>query len=944
MKFKKTEGHIAPRRHALHSATPWPAHPLALAIAVAGVVAAAPALAQEATTLDRITVTGTNIPRADIETASPVQVVTRQEIDRTGKTTIAEYLQTLTVDGQGSIPKSFGNGFSAGGAGISLRGLGAGSTLVLLNGRRLAPYGLADDGQKVYTDLSTIPLDAVERVEVLKDGASAIYGSDAIAGVVNIILRSDFTGTIAKASYGTSKYDDADARKGSITVGWGDLATDRYNFFFTVDAGKTDNATIWERDDRKWIGTGDIRRWGYPYDGIAGLAGFIGANGVATNSPVGAVRLADGSYQMLPGCEQFNSHVDASQPPPPNGGCLWEVGRFRDLSPSEKYLNFFSRGTFAVSDNAELYTELSYSTKQTTFNNTPSGVSGTWGYPGGVVVTGSGPDEMTISALHPDNPTGRTDRIRYSAWDVGPRVSNIDNEFMRALVGLKGTAGEWDYDMGLLHSQGRVTNKRTGFLVNSRVRTVLNDPASPVGWWRIGDDAGANSQALYDYIAPELVSIGKSTLDSFDITANRSLADLPGGPLGLALGAEYRRTRLSLRPTTFTDIGDIIGLGFSAYRGTEEVAIAKAEMVAPVTETLELTGALRLDSYRDGDNSVTPKFGVKWTPTEWIALRGTYGEGFRAPNPAETGGQLAAFSTTTDPVRCPGGAPYPGADPVPNCNSATVGIVTTGTSDLDPEKSKSYTVGVVLDPTPTTSITIDAWQIERKNEINTEPVSAAIAAGRAIRSDDNLVVGGVPLPGTGTLLAVTTQYFNSTSTKVRGIDLDARQKFDLGGAGMLSLDLQWSHISSFERVDGDTTIQWAGTHGNCDVTNCLGTPKDRINFGATWDYNDLFSISSVVNYRGKMDNVLEEGDSCAAHFDDGTDAPRGCEIREFYTIDLSATWNPTEHWQVFGSVQNVTDRIAPLDPTTYGAINYNPLDFSGAIGRYYTLGLRYAFN
>ncbi len=166
-----------------------------------GAVASTSAFAQEkATNLDRITVTGSNIPRTNTETPSPVQVVTRQEIDRTGKTTVAEYLQTLTADGSGSIPKTFGNGFAGGGAGISLRGLGAGSTLVLLNGRRMATYGLADDGQKVFTDLSTIPLDAVERVEVLKDGASAIYGSDAIAGVVNIILRSDFQGAILRGS------------------------------------------------------------------------------------------------------------------------------------------------------------------------------------------------------------------------------------------------------------------------------------------------------------------------------------------------------------------------------------------------------------------------------------------------------------------------------------------------------------------------------------------------------------------------------------------------------------------------------------------------------------------------------------------------------------------------------------------------------------------------
>jgi len=169
------------------------------ALLLVGAMASSSAFAQEqATNLDRITVTGSNIPRTNTETPSPVQVVTRQEIDRTGKTTVAEYLQTLTADGAGSIPKTFGNGFAGGGAGISLRGLGAGSTLVLLNGRRMATYGLTDDGQKVFTDLSTIPLDAVERIDILKDGASAIYGSDAIAGVVNIILRNDFQGAILR--------------------------------------------------------------------------------------------------------------------------------------------------------------------------------------------------------------------------------------------------------------------------------------------------------------------------------------------------------------------------------------------------------------------------------------------------------------------------------------------------------------------------------------------------------------------------------------------------------------------------------------------------------------------------------------------------------------------------------------------------------------------------
>jgi iron complex outermembrane receptor protein len=896
---------------------------------------------EHAKKLETVTVTGSRIPRTDTETPSPVQVITRQEIDRSGKTTIAEYLQTLTVDGQGSVPKSFGSGFSAGGAGISLRGLGAGSTLVLLNGRRMASYGLADDGQKIYTDLSTIPLDAVERVEVLKDGASAIYGSDAIAGVVNIILRHEFQGVTAKASYGTSEEGGGAIRKLSLTGGFGELGKDRFNVFGTLDLGKSDNIKISDRRDRKWIGTGDIRPWGYPITS-SGLAGYVNpTSGVPANPPTGAVRKPDGTYQILPGCSKFST----LNPPDPKGGCLWEVGRFRDLSPSEEYVNFFGRGTFAIDDKAEAYAELSLSRKKTEFTSTPSGVTGSWGYPGGAVVTTSGPDAMLIAGRHPDNLTRAAGRIRYSAWDAGPRVNKNDTDFVRLLAGVKGSFGEWDYDVGVLHSESNTETTRLGYLLNSRVRTVLNNPNSPVGWWRIGENAGLNSQALYDYISPTLHAKGDSSLDSIDARLSGSLATLPGGPLGVAVGVEYRRQKVTLTPTTYTNVGDVIGLGYSAYDGTEEVGVAFAEFTAPLLESLELNGAARVDSYKNGDTVVTPKTGFKWKATNWLALRGTYGQGFRAPNPAETAGRLAAFSTASDPVRCPGGNAFPGASPKPTCGAASVALITSGNTQLKPEKSESYTAGFVLEPVSGTSITVDAWKIKRTNEINTETTGSALAAGRAVRGDDNLLVNGVPVPNTGSLLAVLTQYINSSSTTVQGVDTDVRQRFDLGDAGQLRLDLQWSHINSFKRIDGDEKFEFAGTHGNCDVTNCIGTPKDRVNFGATWDYHDKFSVNSVVNYRSSFKNVMYKDDpnGCAAHFADDTAAPKGCRIPSFYTIDVSGNWNVTKQWQVFGSIQNLTDKIAPLDPTTYGAINYNPLDFSGAVGRYYTLGVKYAF-
>jgi len=914
------------------------------ALLLAGALASSSAMAQEAATnLDRITVTGSNIPRTNTETPSPVQVVTRQDIDRSGKTTVAEYLQTLTSDGAGSIPKTFGNGFAGGGAGISLRGLGAGSTLVLLNGRRMATYGLADDGQKVFTDLSTIPLDAVERVEVLKDGASAIYGSDAIAGVVNIILRSDFEGAILRGSYGQSGDGDGDAKKATLTAGTGDIAEDGWNAFFSLDVGKTDAIKISDRKDRKWIGTGDLRRWGISaadsqFIGGAflngGTSGGAGPNGsVFDDRNVTATTPA--FLVPLPGCQGLTTIPGQTDASIAEDGCLWDPAQlYRDLSPKEEYVNVFGRASFAYGEGGEIYTEIGYSKKETVFSNTPSGVSGSWGYPLGPRNASSGDGAVVLSPTHPDNPIpGQASRLRYSAWDVGPRVTTNTNEFTRFLVGTKGNWGEWSYDTAYLHSGTELTNKRTGFLRYSAVQCALGDPACAGGTWRIGDNAGQNSQALYDYISPDISARASSSLDMFDFTVSRSLTDLKGGPLGLAIGTEWRKTSNSLTPQTYTDQGDIIGLGYSAYDGTQNVYAGYVELSAPVLEQLELSGAVRYDKYESGDGKATPKLGIKWTPADWIALRATYAEGFRAPNPAENGdGGLAAFSTARDPVRC---AASPPADVTTNCGARPVAIITSPNPDLVPEESKSYSFGIVLQPTPTTSLTVDAWQIKRTDEIAQGSTADAIAAGDVLRDTD--LINGVP--GTGTILAVNTAYVNANSSRVRGIDTDIRQTFDIG-PGQLEMDLQWSHVLKFERTEGDNTVDYVGTHGNCDVTNCIGTPEDRINFGSTWKQG-AWSVSGVVNYISSLENKDRRGGDYLAFYADGTPVEK---IASFTTFDLSGRWNITEAFELNASVQNAFDRTAPLDPTTYGGVNYNPLHFSGAIGRYFTVGAKYTFN
>jgi iron complex outermembrane receptor protein len=925
---------------------------------------AAPAAAT-AQPIQRVEITGSNIRRAQAETASAVQTVNRADIEKSGKTTVAELLQTLAVDNQGSVPTTFGSGFAAGASGISLRGLGAASTLVLLNGRRIAPYGLADDGQKVFADLNIIPAEAVERVEILKDGASAIYGSDAIAGVVNVILRKDYVGTTVRLSQGLSNESDGGDTRLAVTHGVGDLETDKYNFLFSAEYGK--KREVWNRDraDRGAVGRGDLRDFGFSAQEALGGTGAIVANNSAGSSVVGNVRnpvtndyysrgstaAGNGFTRTFPGaaCSNFTNHPQGAA----EGGCLTDATQqYNQIQPRQETLNLFGRATFQLNNDWQAYVELNGYHSDTESWTTPSGISGSVGYPGGPVNNAN----VSLGATHPDNPYfGSAARLRYIAWDVGPRTSAIETNFTRAVAGIRGTAGGWDIDSALLYSQSKTSRSQNGYLQRDVAFALLNPndavnvasaransaayAALPAGsFWRIGENAGLNSQAVYDALSPTITNDATTSIAVADVKASREFGQLPGGAMGVAMGAEFRHDETELAPNSGTERGNIIGLGYSAYEGQRNSAALYAEFLAPVHSTLELSAALRYDHFNDVGNSYTPKAGFKWTPVNNFALRGTFARGFRAPSAAENGrGGLAAFSTSDDPVRC--ALKIPAA-----CASSQVAVITSPNPDLSPEKSKSFSLGAVWDPLPRTSISLDAWQIERKNEINQETTSAAIAAGNVVRDPGSSQFAGDP----GQIVAVLTNYINSNSTKVNGIDLDARTSYSMGDAGTLTANVTWTHMLKFERTDLEgNTVDYAGTHGNCDATNCMGTPDNRVNLGLGWERGPL-RVNGVVNYRGKFDNTLfkDDPEGCAFHFSEaagGGDAPNGCKISSFTTLDLTAKYRFTNKAELFATIQNVFDKEPPLDPLTYGAAGYNPLDYSGALGRYFQVGVRYTF-
>jgi len=924
----------------------------------------APSQAQEAAQgpVARVQITGSNIRRAQAETASSVLTVNRADIERSGKTSVAELLQTLAVDNQGSVPMTFGSGFAAGASGISLRGLGTASTLVLLNGRRMAPYGLADDGQKVFADLNVIPTDAVERVEILKDGASAIYGSDAIAGVVNIILRRDFQGSSARVLAGTGESGDGQQHNVALAWGFGDLDTDRYNLLFNVEYKHTQELRYRDRADRDYIGRVDLRPWGYSAQEFLGGTGAITGNNAAGNAINGNVRnpvtldyynrgnlAGTGFTRTFPGaaCGNFTDHPQGD----PGGGCLVDSSLlYNEIQPDSEYVSLYSRGTLKLQGDSEAYAEVNVYNSLAQSQTTPNPIAGSVGYPGGPVSNAG----VQLGASHPDNPYfGTAARLRYLPFDVGPRTSDISSTFVRALIGARGTEGPWEWDSSLLYSRSKVSNDRDGYLQRDATFALLDpSPANvaaaqanpgyralpPGTFWRIAENAGLNAPGVYAALSPTISNDAETEIAQVDFKATREFGKLAGGALGVALGAEFRHESAWLEPTAGTERGNIIGLGYSAYDGQRNVTGIYGEVLAPVLPGLELTGAMRYDHFTDVGDAWTPKVGVKWNPRRELALRATWAKGFRAPSPAENGvGGLAAFASAADPLRCGLGVQLA-------CSAGSLAVITSPNQDLSPERSKSWNVGAIWDPLPRTSISLDFWQIRRKNEINQQQIDASIAAGNVARDPST---ADPNIPGDpGAITAVLARYVNSAETEVRGIDLDARQGFVLpSGWGNLTFDAKYTYLDKWERTEQDGTRRdYAGTHGNCDVSNCMGTPDHKVNLRATWD-RDNWRLSANLNYRGPIDNTFfkDDPEGCASHFANGQDAPTDCELASFTTVDLVFRWKPQPRWEVYGSIQNVFDKQAPLDPLTYGAVSYNPLDYYGAIGRFFTLGARYSF-
>jgi iron complex outermembrane recepter protein len=985
---------------------------LAAAITAGGALPTSVALAQEASTKDQameeVVVTGSILRRTDAETPSPVTVLSAETLEERGINTVSEAIQRLSANNAGTIQQGWNTGFNfASGANApALRGLTVQSTLSVADGLRIAPYPLADDGQRNFVDLNTIPSAIVERIEVLRDGASSTYGADAIAGVVNVITKKEIQGLHFGGSTAMSEEGGGDENRFDLTWGYGDLESQGYNFYVSGEYQKQE--VLWARDRDYPFNSTDLSRkcgpsgscmYNLNWNGVTAedgnFNGLISIPGVALVRPVdAAANTGAGSYSFLnpgAGCREFPSvtltqdQLDNSVAP--QGVCEVDLqNKYIMLQPEIKRTGLSMRFTANIGENAQMYAMANWYKTDTFASFTPLGFNGAlpppnpaglasanvilpvYVCPGGIGTFNGDNTGCTAAngVLNPNNPYAAAGQ-RAQVLLRSPRGREVEtsSRALRGVVGLEGSFGDgWRYAADFTSSEVGLTRIENNYMIPQRVW----DSAAQ-GTFNFLDPY-ATDEDTWDYIAPESNEYSPSRLWQVQGTIAKEFVDLPGGSLQGALGIAYREESIdapSANPGSpsapYTRYYSINAVGTA---GSRDVKSAFFELSAPVLKMLELNASGRYDEYSTGQSNFSPKFGLKFTPIEMLAVRGTWSQGFRIPSFNESFG-LPTTGYVNRTVNCATYAAFCAA----HGNNAyatapySMGLTQTGNEELDPEESTSFTAGIVFEPMSNLSFTIDYWNIEVENLItgvtDTSAVEAAYYSNNGVVNIPGFVVApAAPDPANPNALPllgfIQTSYANQDKQNVSGIDLGANLSLPIGDTMTWRSSLDVSYLQKFElQTDSGSTFRYEGTLSPCNITSCSGAPQYRgswqntLSFGAT-------SVSLTAYYTSGYDTAsLDyggiEGDCefnaanavSTATYVDGSAV--NCTQKATWNADLTARHTFNDKYTVYMDVLNVFGIEAPFDPSAaYALFQYNPA-WAGPniMGRYFRVGVKLDF-
>lgn len=826
--------------------------------------------------VEEIVVTGSRIARAsDFESPSPVLTVDRASIEKSGYSNLQQLMEKLPANGQGAFSTRGNNQDSSanGAASISLRGLGADYTLVLVNGRRVAINSFAESVTTNFVDINSIPVAAVERVEVLKDGSSAVYGSDAVAGVVNVILRKDFQGFELSAGYGSVTEGSYDEKTLSAVWGMGDDDTN-----VTLIFDYFNNSTL-SNSERGYFGTANqTPRGGEDFRSSRGYPGRF---------------IVNGTTRIDPACPAGSV---AGQT------CLYDFGPWNLLIPEAERTGLMLLAHQDIGSAMEVFTEIGVQHNNSIAQGAPTPLDETAG--------------LTVPVNHPNNPYVGATSIgvgRYRTVDAGARQWDIESDNLRGVLGLRGTFNDWSWEVAGQRARGKTEqsgDRSMGWVRTDFLQTEINAGRyNPFGGVQ-------NPQSVIDAITTSLVRRGKSDLTMFDAELGGDLFELPGGMVKMAAGAEYREESVSDIPDDQFQRGLIFGTEAVSASGARDSWAAFLEFSVPVIENLELSLAVRYDDYSDFGNSTNPKLAVRWAPIDQLAFRASWGTGFRAPSLAQIGlGPSESSQFFIDTYGC--------ADNTVYCASTDYNLVFSGNPDLQAEESESLNVGVAWQPMDRVEITLDYWDLKIEDKIDTVPFGYLYTNSCNVQSS-TVCTRGAPLPGDtlGPLQTINTTFENIDEESLSGIDLGASYATDLG-AGTLSLGMNYSHLLEFDRVElnsAGTAFVTRGLAGEYEY------PEDRAMLWGDFG-NDTWGIYASVNYVGSFQDTPD------ANFDgtldyDTVDTP---DVGDFTTVNLQFRYTGIDNLQLLLGLDNAFDEKPPFavgngDDDLYGYVQsqHNP--------------------
>jgi iron complex outermembrane receptor protein len=853
-------------------------------LATIPVVIATAAGAQEAQPLEEVVVTGSRLPSTGLRTSAPVTILDRAEIEATGSASIGELLRELPVaTASATDSASRGNG---GTATVALRGLGAVNTLVLINGRRVLSN---NDGGTV--DLNSIPFEAVERVEVLQDGASAIYGSDAIAGVVNIIMRRDFDGLMLKGGYGAASRGDLPNREVSATFG---RQNDDGGFVFNASWRKADGNFIADRPvsrDPDWRALGG-RNFRDPLPVVAvvqGLPGFGNQERV----------LRDGVAQAAT-VDDFRAFIFPDTGDPLTSGndginyWLYETSA-SDISQS----NVWFTGDHTVGANLNAFVEASFNRRKSQGYLAPDYFGAVFG------------DPIILSANNDFNPFGVDLSVARTIGEQpfrGRRQSQVTSDVSRFVAGLEGGIAAWQWDVSYNHQnldqltfagEGVLRDELTQAAGDSDACRAAGNGCVPIN---LLGGPGTITPEMLDFISADSSTTVKSTLQSAVVNFSGKLFTLPAGDLNMAIGTEFRRESFSLDNDRNAELNAFVARSPApdAFPPKREVKELYAEVGVPLLASLDLDLAGRYSDYDRFGSTSNPKVGLKWRPIAGLMLRGSWGTGFRAPTFAEAfGGQTRGFATIVDPCAGPNFASLPGCggQQAP-ANTTGTFVLSGGNPDLEPEDADNLTFGAVFTPgfARGLAMTLDVYRIKKDDIIGTIDRNFVLAQNAANGSFADRITRD---PTTNAVLEVIATRANLLDQEIRGIDFGVQYETGVLSFGQFVVRTDITYLDDFEQspAPGAPPVRRVGTY-----TDATGTLARVRGTGRVSWIRGNFTLGTAVRYVGGVRNdgsLLVDGERLQA---DSYFQNDWIGSYEFESLGLKVT----------ATVENVFDEMPPF--------------------------------